>query len=75
MNLHEMRLKCGLSQSQLANKSGLSVRTLQAYEQGLRNIDEARLKTLINLSLALDCKISDIIKSEELKSLCELARL
>lgn len=75
MKLHDMRLKRGLSQSQLADKSGINVRTLQAYEQGLKNIDGAKLKTLINLSLALDCKISEIVTNEELKNLCGIARL
>ena len=40
MNLHEMRIKTGLSQSQLADKSGVNVRTLQSYEQGERILME-----------------------------------
>lgn len=75
MNLHEMRIKAGLSQSQLAERSGVNVRTLQSYEQGEKNIDGAKLNTLINLSNALGCKIRDIVTDEKLKIKCETAKL
>lgn len=61
-----MRQKKGLSQSQLANVSGISVRTLQCYEQGSRNINLANLSTLVSLARALDCKVTDILTNEEL---------
>jgi len=67
MNLQEMRLKAGLSQGKLSKASGVSVRTIQQYERGARNIDGASLETLCDLSLAIGCKLTDILESESLK--------
>lgn len=64
--LKEMRLQRGISQSQLAAKSGVDVRVLQSYEQGLRKIDGAKIQTLLSLATALECKISDIVENPEL---------
>lgn len=56
------RLKKGYSQSDLAKLSGVTKRAIQAYEQGTRPIEGARLDSLCNLSQALDCKIEDILE-------------
>lgn len=66
-NLKAVRESAGLSQSQLSKKSGVNVRTLQSYERGAKNIDGAKLETLLDLSAALECKIPDILESERLK--------
>lgn len=65
--LQEIRKRRKLSQSQLAEKSGVSVRMLQHYEQGYKNIDHAKLDTICNLARALDCSIADLLNSPELK--------
>ena len=39
--LKDQREKAGLSQGKLADKAGLSVRTLQDYEQGRKNLNGA----------------------------------
>lgn len=64
--LQQARLKKGYSQKQLSVVSGVSLRAIQCYEQRDRSIDGARLDKLCDLSLALDCKIDDIIENEEL---------
>lgn len=69
--LQEVRKSRGLSQSQLAAKSGVSVRMLQHYEQGYKNIDHAKLDTICNLAKALDCPITAVLTSPELKSKIE----
>lgn len=66
MTLKELRLNKGLSQSQLAQATDISIRTLQQYEQGNRDINGCRLKTLIKLSNVLECSIVDILTDEEL---------
>lgn len=66
MTLKELRLDKGLSQSQLAQAAEISIRTLQQYEQGNRDINGCRLKTLIKLSNVLECSIVDILTDEEL---------
>lgn len=73
--LQELRHKLGLSQYQLATKANLKVRTLQKYEQGGRNLDGAKLETLLNLCIAMDCKLIDLIESEHTKELLTIANI
>lgn len=63
--LKERREKAGLSQSQLAAAADISVRVLQNYEQAIRDLDGAKLITLLKICLALDCTLADIISSDE----------
>lgn len=66
--LQELRKAQGLSQNELAIKSGINKRLIQAYEQMKdRSLDGAGLDKLIPLALALNCKISDILENEELR--------
>lgn len=67
--LKAMRNKRGLTQKQLAEKAGVSFRVLQNYEQGVKQIDHARLETLLKLCIALDCRIADICESEDIRAL------
>lgn len=69
--LQNTRLAAGLSQSQLAAATGLNVRTLQCYEQGAKDINNAKLATLLKLCLALDCKLGDILMDEATVKLLE----
>lgn len=64
--LQQQRLKKRLSQSGLSGASGIKLRTLQHYEQRTRPIDSSHLETLCDLANALDCRIEDILESEEL---------
>lgn len=64
--LKKLRETQGLSQGQLAQKTGISVRTLQSYEQGSRDINGASLSTLVDLAIALKCKLTDILSDQEL---------
>lgn len=59
--LKELREKSGLSQSQLAKLSGVNVRVLQNYEQGARNLNGAKLNTLLLFCKALNCKLHDLV--------------
>lgn len=67
VKLKEMRQARGLSQSQLAEKTGLNVRTLQHYEQenSPKIFDHARLDTILKCAIALECEIGDIIDNPE----------
>ena len=65
VKLKEIRQAKGLSQSKLAEKAGLNVRTLQHYEQGSKTFDHARLDTILKCAIALGCKIEDILDNEE----------
>lgn len=67
--LKEKRQSIGLSQSQLAKKSGVNIRILQHYEQGSKNFDHARIDTIMKICIALNCKLEDIIENPEYISL------
>lgn len=64
--LQTRRVIKGYSQKELSVKSGVNAKMIQGYEQRRRSIDGARLETLCNLALALDCKIADILEDEQL---------
>lgn len=55
----------GLSQSQLAEKTGINLRTIQHYEQGSKNFDHARIDTIMRACVALDCQLDDILENPE----------
>lgn len=63
--IKEMRLKAGLSQSQLAKLTEINMRTLQAYEQGGKNFNNARIDTIMKACIVLNCKLEDIIDNQE----------
>lgn len=63
--LKEMRQSRGLSQSQLAEKTGINVRTIQHYEQGSKIFDHARIDTILKVCIALGCQLEDVIENPE----------
>lgn len=65
IKLKAKRMEVGLSQSQLAEKADMNVRTLQHYEQGSKIFDNARIDTILRVCLALNCKIEDVIDNEK----------
>jgi transcriptional regulator with XRE-family HTH domain len=60
--LQDRRKAAGLSQSGLAEKSGVGVRIIQSYEQEHRDINGAALTTGKALADALGCTIEDLIE-------------
>lgn len=60
--LKKLREKAGLSQSELAKKSGVSVRIIQHYEQGFRDIKKANVMTVIALADALGTDVKKLVK-------------
>ena len=60
--LKKLRMRAGLSQSQLAQLSGVPVRTLQQYEQRQKNINRARLEYAVALANALCCSPVDLME-------------
>lgn len=60
-NLKLQRERMGLSQSQLANMSGINIKTIQAYEQRQKDIKSAKFETLQKLSSVLGCEIIDLL--------------
>lgn len=61
-SLKELRLKRGLSQTELAKISGVPLRSIKAYEQEATKIQKAQAETLYLLARALDCRIEELLK-------------
>lgn len=61
-NLKKMRERRGLTQTELAIKSEVNMRTIQNYEQGKANINKGAVITILKLSRALDCSMLDIME-------------
>lgn len=61
-NLARLRKNKSLSQVQLANASGVSVRSVQLYEQRQSNINNAQHNHLKALAKILGCTIEDILE-------------
>ena len=61
-NLKRIRTAAGLSQSKLAEASGVNVRMIQHYEQGEKDINRADGMRLYQLAQALGCTIEDLLE-------------
>ena len=64
MKLKTLREQKGFTQQELASKSGVNIQTLRKYEQGTKNINNARLKTILKLAICLECSLSDILTDD-----------
>ena len=60
--LKAYRVRLGLSQSELAKKSDIPVRTIQQYEQRQKNINKAQAEYLIRLAKCLYCEPKDLME-------------
>ena len=67
-NLKRLRQKAGLSQRQLAELSGIPVRTIQQYEQRQKNINKAQAEYLVMLSRTLYCEAGDLLEKTDTAS-------
>jgi len=61
-NLKRIRELRGLTQTELAIKSDVNMRTIQNYEQGKANINKGAVITILKLSRALDCSMLEIME-------------
>lgn len=64
-NLKLLRKKVGLSQRDLADLSGVPLRTIQQYEQRQKNINKAQAEYLVMLAKALYCDVDALIEKNE----------
>lgn len=63
-NLKLLRLQSGLTQKELAEMSGVPIRTLQQYEQKQKNINKAQAEYVIMLSRTLCCDPMALLEIE-----------
>lgn len=61
-NLKRMRTVYGYSQRELAVMSGVSLRSVQMYEQRQKDINKAQSDSLYRLAKALGCTMEDLLE-------------
>lgn len=61
-NLKCIRMAYGLTQAELAKRSGVSLRSIQMYEQRNKNINKASAETVYRLAKVLGCTMEDLIE-------------
>lgn len=65
-NLKEIRESKGYSQSQLAEMCGISVRTIQEYEQGRRKLKDASFERVYVFARSLSVTMEELVGFEKL---------
>lgn len=61
-NLKLLRKISGLSQRELAEQSGVPLRTIQQYEQRRKDINKAQAEYLVMFAKVLYCRVEDLIE-------------
>ena len=61
-NLKRIRTAYGCTQAGLAKRSGVSLRSIQMYEQRNKDINKASAETLLRLSRVLGCTMEDLME-------------
>ncbi len=65
--LQDRRKAAGLSQSQLAAKIPMPVRTLQHLERRSSDINKAAAMTVFRMAVVLDCQVEDLLEFDDPK--------
>lgn len=63
-NLKLLRKKAGLTQQELAEQSGIPLRTLQQYEQRQKDINKAQAGYLVMLARVLCCNVEILMERD-----------
>lgn len=61
-NLKRIRMSYGCTQAELAERSGVSLRSIQMYEQRNKDINKASAETVYRISKVLGCTMEDLIE-------------
>lgn len=61
-NLKRFRTACGCSQAELSRRSGVSLRSIQMYEQRNKDINKANASALYSMSRVLGCSMENLIE-------------
>lgn len=64
-NLARIRKESGLTQPQLSERSGINVRMIQHYEQGVKDINKASALTVYKLAEALGTTVGELLEKEK----------
>jgi len=61
-NLKRIRSSYGCTQADLAKRSGVSLRSIQMYEQRNKDINKASAESLYRISKVLGCTVEDLLE-------------
>lgn len=59
--VYNLRMKNGMTQNELAEKSGIYLRQIQRYDTGENDTGKMMLKNAIALADALGCDVRDLL--------------
>lgn len=60
--LQQQRKISGYSQKELSKKSKVSLRSIQQYEQRVKDINKASVSNIMSLAIVLGVQVEDIIE-------------
>ena len=63
-NLKRIRTAYGITQADLAKRSGVGLRSIQMYEQRNKDINKASVDTVYSLAKVLGCTVENLIEKE-----------
>lgn len=66
--LRRARDAAGMTQAQLSRESGVSLRSVQQYEQRKKDVNRAQARSLLALAKALGCRMEDLMEPEDEES-------
>lgn len=69
-NLERIRREQGYSRRELELLSGVKAISIQYLEQGITDVNNVKLSTLIKLAKALHCKVVDLLDNELKRIIC-----
>ena len=58
--LKTLRRKCGLTQEELADESGVSLNTIRAYERKSKDLNKAGFEIVMKLAKVLKCDVEEL---------------
>ena len=61
-NLKRIRISYGCTQAELADRSGVSLRSIQMYEQRRKDINKASVETVYRIAKVLGCSVEDLLE-------------
>ena len=61
-NLKRIRTACGYTQKELSLMSGASLRSIQMYEAGHKQINKASAETVYKIARVLGCSIEELLE-------------
>lgn len=65
--LKELRQAAGISQAELAKRSGVNKRMIEHYEQGFKDLSKAAFETGLRIAEALEADPRDLLPKKDLQ--------